>query len=619
MKQKIKELIFVLIIILINPVAVIAQDFSASLSKRNPSVGEQFQLTFSADATISNFRAPNLNDFAILSGPNQSTSMTFINGNMSQSITYSYILAPKHEGKSIIGSASATVGGKQLQTKTITIEVGKSSPNTNSANQSRQNNSNQSSNSSNEDFSDKLFIRAVTSKSKVYQGEQFTVTYKVYTRVNILDNGVTKMPVYNGFYNEDIGDGKRQAELHNENIDGVNYQVAEIKKTLLIAQRSGQLEIDPLEMDVVTRVKTNSRKTNDPFDIFFGGGGFFGGVQDIKLHIKSKPIKVDVLPLPSTNKPANFSGAVGEFSIQTKLKPENQKMKTNDAGNLTYIITGKGNLKLIDAFKVDWPADIEGYDAKISDRIQTNLSGQSGSRSFDYVFIPRHSGNFQLNRTSFSYFNPSQGKYVSISTPSFDLTIEKGANGESSVSAITSSINKEDVKILGNDIKYIKTSTKLKRLDDYFYGSIMYYILLFTPFITLGGLVYRRKQLKNSLLNSGSNRMKQATKIANHRLRIAQQNIEISNYDNFYKEVLSALYGYFGDKFAIPVAHLSKETINNILKERGVDITIISKLNEVLTNCEFAQYAPLKNNSAMIIDYSTASEVITSIEEKIKG
>jgi hypothetical protein len=599
--------------------SLFAQEFNASISKKNLSVGEQFQLTFNADASISNFRAPNLNDFAVLSGPNQSTSMTFINGNMSQSITYSYILAPKHEGKSTIGSASATVGGKQLQTKSITVDVGKSNGNSNNNTQSKQNNNSNQSNSTSEDFSDKLFIRAVTSKSKVYQGEQFTVVYKVYTRVNILDNGVTKMPVYNGFYNEDIGDGKRQAELHNENIDGVNYQVAEIKKTLLIPQRSGHLEIDPLEMDIVTRVKSNGRRSNDPFDIFFGGGGFFGGVQDIKLHVKSKPVKVEVLPLPTANKPINFSGAVGDFSIQTKLKPENQKMKTNDAGNLTYIISGKGNLKLIDAFKIEWPADIEGYDAKVSDRIQTNTNGQSGSRTFDYVFIPRHSGNFTLNANSFSFFNPSQGKYVTLSTPSFDLSIEKGAGGESSVTTLSANNSKEDVKVLGNDIKYIKTSTEFKEMDDHFWGSSTYYLLLLLPFTVLTGFIIRKKVVDTSTDKLSSHRMKRATKIANQRLRIAQQHIESNNYDMFYKEVLTALYGYFSDKFTIPVAQLSKENIHKLLLEKGVEQNIIEKFNEVLTNCEFAQYAPLKNTSAMKLDYSSASEVITNLEEKIKA
>lgn len=613
---------FVLMMVLsvtLSSLTVYSQEFTASISKRNINVGEQFQLTFSADASISNFRAPNLNDFSVYGGPNQSTSMTFINGNMSQSITYSYILAPKHEGKSTIGSATATIGGKQLQTKAITIDVGKSSSQQGSTQNRQQNSNNSSSNNSTEDFSDKLFIRAVTSKSKVYQGEQLTVIFKVYTRVNILDNGVTKMPVYNGFYNEDIGEGKRQAELHNENIDGVNYQVAEIKKTLLIPQRSGQLEIDPLEMDIVTRVKTNSKRSNDPFDIFFGGGGFFGGVQDIKLHVKSKSIKIDVLPLPSANKPSNFSGAVGEFSIQTKLKPDNQKLKTNDAGNLIYIISGRGNLKLIDAFKIDWPADIEGYDAKTIDKIQSTTSGQTGSRTFDYVFIPRHSGSFTLASNDFSYFDPSKGKYVTLSTPSFDLNIEKGSGGESNVTAFTQNSSKENVKVLGKDIKYIKANTSLHKIDDDFFGSLSYYLLLILPLAAFSGLyITKRINIRNDVDHVGV-KMKKATKIATSRLKIANQHMQKDDYDNFYREVLNTLYGYLSDKFALPITQLTKDNINKLLSEKGIELGIIAKLNEVLTNCEFAQYAPLKNKSAMQYDYDNSTTVITSIEEKIKS
>jgi hypothetical protein len=594
-----------------------SQEFNASVSKRNLGVGEQFQLTFSADANMSNFRAPNLNDFTVYSGPNQSTSMTIVNGSVTQSVSYNYIIAPKHEGKCTIGAASATVGGKSLQTKPIILDVGKGNQNPQTNRQ--QNNNNQSSNNNSEDFSDKLFIRAVTSKSKVYQGEQFTVVYKVYTRVNILDNGVTKMPVYNGFYNEDIGDGKRQAELHNENIDGVNYQVAEIKKTLLIPQRSGQLEIDPLEMDIVTRVKTNNKRSNDPFDIFFGGGGFFGGVQDIKVHVKSKSLKIDVLPLPSANKPSNFSGAVGEFSIQTKLKPESQKLKTNDAGNLTYIISGRGNLKLIDAFKIEWPADIEGYDAKTIDKIQSTNQGQTGSRTFDYVFIPRHSGNFTLASNNFSYFDPSKGKYVTLSTPEFNLNIEKGAGGESSVTTTSQSNSKEAVKVLASDIKYIKTKTTLKKIDDDFYGSLTYNFLLVFPMFAFAGIVFNKRRNEKLGSDLRGNRMKQATKIASSHLKIAHQHMQQNDYDNFYREILHAMYGYVSDKFGLPIAQLSKDNINNLLIEKGVELHLIAKLNEVLTNCEFAQYAPNKNLSAMMVDYDNATHVITSIEEKIKS
>jgi len=599
-----------------------AQEFTASVNRNRVAVGEQFQITFSVNTNINTFKAPNFNDFAIYSGPNQSTSMSFVNGSMSQSISYSYIIAAKSEGKFTIGSATATVGGKTLQTKPITIEVIKGNAQTQQGGgQQQQGNrqgsrQQQSGGSTDEDMGDKLFIRAVTSKAKVYEGEQLTVVYKVYTRVNILDNGVTKMPVYNGFYNEDIGDGKRQAELHNENIDGVSYQVAEIKKTLLIPQRSGSLEIDPLEMDIVTRVKSN-RRSQDPFDIF--GGFFGGGVQDIKVHVKSKSVKVEVMPLPSAGKPTNFNGAVGDFSIQTKLKPDNQKMKTNDAGNLTYSISGRGNLKLIDAFKIEWPADIEGYDAKTVDRIQATATGMNGSRVFDYVFIPRHSGKFNLPAQNFSFFDPSKGKYVTLSTPDFVLEIEKGAGGESSVSATSTGAAQEDIRVLGNDIKYIKTSATFKKIDDDFYGSNTYYSLLFLPALAFGGLLFNKKRNEKIGSDEVGFKMKQANKIAGSRLKIANTHLQNKAFNEFYKEVLDAMYGYISFKFALPIAQLNKDNINNLLANKGCDMKMIATLNEVLNNCEFAQYAPSKDTTAMQKDYDSAVEIITNIEENLKA
>jgi len=600
-----------------------AQDFTASVNRNRVGVGEQFQITFSVNTNINTFKAPNFNDFQIYSGPNQSTNMSFVNGAMSQSISYSYIVAAKHEGKITIGAATATAGGKTLQTKPITIEVVKGNTQAQQNQQNRQQNNRQqqgggNNNVSTEDMGDKLFIRAVTSKSKVYEGEQLTVIYKVYTRVNIMDNGVTKVPVYNGFYNEDIGDGKRQAELHNENIDGVNYQVAEIKKTLLIPQRSGTLEIDPLEMDIVTRVKSNKR-SNDPFDAFFNGGFFGGGVQDVKVHVKSKTVKVEVMPLPSAGKPADFNGAVGDFSIQTKLKPDNQKMKTNDAGNLTYTIAGRGNLKLLDAFKINWPADIEGYDAKTIDHIQASANGLNGSRTFDYVFIPRHSGKFDLPAQNFSFFDPNKAKYVTLATPNFNLDIEKGAGGESAVSATQTGGNQEDVKVLGNDIKYIKTATTFKKIDDEFYGSNAYMLLMVLPAAAFGGVLFNKKRNEKLGADVIGFKMRQATKIANLRLKSANTFLQSQDYSNFYKEVLSAMYGYLGDKFALPIAQLNKDNINNLLISKGVELPVVAKLNEVLNNCEFAQYAPVKNVAAMQTDYNSAVEIIMSVEEKMKG
>jgi hypothetical protein len=381
--------------------SAIAQEasFTASVSKNRVAVGEQFQISFTINTNASNFNAPDLSNFITYSGPNQSSSMQIINGSVSQTISMNYVLAAKKEGKFTIGAASIQVGNKLLNTKPIAIEVvkgGQSAPQGGGNNTAKGNNS-----AYPEDVESNIFMRATVSKSKVYQGEQLLVTYKVYTRLNIVDNALSKAPSFNGFWSEEVPNPTRQSELHSEVLDGIQYQVAEIKKTILIPQRAGTLNIDPLEMEIVTRVKSKSRN-NSFFDQFFGGG-----YQDVKLSIASKPVKVEVMPLPEKGRPENFNGAVGQLNIEASIK--NNELKTDEGCNLTYTISGKGNLKLLEAFKLKLPADIETYDPKITDKINVSVDGVKGSRTFDYLLIPRYAGNYTIPALQFSYFDPQKG------------------------------------------------------------------------------------------------------------------------------------------------------------------------------------------------------------------
>ncbi|MBK9671049.1 MAG: protein BatD [Bacteroidetes bacterium] len=424
-----------------------AQDATlvASTSRNQVGVGEQFQITYTLKGAGSNFRAPDMRDFVVLSGPNQSSSMEIINGNMSQSISLSYIIAAQREGKFTIGPAAISSNGKQVNSKSLVIEVVK--------NPAAQNSRNGQQSMDGDDNSD-LFLRAFVDKSKVYVGEQLVVTFKIYTKVSIVQNALTKAPVFNGFWSEDIVSPNQQATLRPEVFDGVQYQAAEIKKTVIMPQRAGSLEITEMVMDVVKRVQQRSR-SNSFFDQFFGGG-----YQDLRTTVKSKPLKIEVMPLPTAGKPVDFNGAVGDFGMECRLSNTNKTLKTNDATNLYITLSGKGNLKLIDPFKLKLPPEIEGYDAKISDKISTTTAGVSGSRTFDYLLIPRHSGKYELPPISFSYFDISKKSYVTLSSPDFTLDVERGAANESE-SGTTVITAKEDVKILGNDIRYIKTKTNL--------------------------------------------------------------------------------------------------------------------------------------------------------------
>ncbi len=587
---------------------VLGQDavLTATTSRTQVGVGEQFQISYSLNASGGNFRSPEIREFAVLSGPNQSSSMTFVNGSMSQTLSYSYILAGQREGKFTIGPASIVVNGKTISSKSLVIEVVK-----NPAAQQGQGGQNRGQDQAAGDNND-LFIRASVDKSKVYVGEQLLVTFKIYTKVSIVQNALTKAPVFNGFWSEDIISPNQQATLRPEVLDGVQYQVAEIKKTILMPQRAGTLEITEMVMDFVKRVQQKNR-SNSFFDQFFGGG-----YQDVRTTAKSKALKIEVMPLPSAGKPVDFNGAVGDFGMESRLSNTNKTLKSNDATNLYITISGKGNLKLIDPFKLKLPPEIESYDAKINDKISTSAAGVSGSRTFDYLLIPRHSGSYKIPSLSFTYFDVSKKAYVTLNSPEFPLEVEKGAGNESEANATTVMTAKEDVKILGSDIRYIKTKTNLVKNGTEFFGSTFFYCLLALPLLLflLFSIVF--KKYMESLKDTVSRKSKKATKIARKRMEIAQSHLTANNYDAFYNELFKSINGYLSDKLNISIADLSKEKIKETLFKKGADEQAINFLIATLNKSEFARFSPVKSSAAMQTDYADTVATISRIEEELK-
>jgi hypothetical protein len=541
----------------------------------------------------------------VYSGPNQSSSVQIINGSVSQSISLNYILAPKKEGRFTIGAASIQVGGKTYTTKPFTIEVGKG------GGQSQQGGGNNRNSNSGypEDLESNIFMIASVSKSKVYQGEQLLVTFKVYTRLNIVDNALSKAPSFNGFWSEEVPNPTRQSELHAEVLDGIQFQVAEIKKTILIPQRAGTLSIDPLEMEVVTRVKAKA-KSNNFFDQFFGGG-----YQDIKLNIASKPVKIEVMPLPEKGRPADFNGAVGQLSIEASIK--NNELKTDEACNLSYTISGKGNLKLLEAFKLKLPADIETYDPKITDKINVSIDGVKGSRTFDYLLIPRFAGNYNIPALQFSYFDPRKGQYVTIPGPDFEMKVAKGQGGDGM--SVTRGTEKEDVKQLGNDIRYIKTKLPLfVHRQNALFGSSFFWVLLLIPgLLYVAFLIWFRNYQKQHADVSGT-RKRKASSTAQKQLKVASEFLQKNEYNAFFEEVFKAVYGYLGNKLSLNAADLNKEKIRGTLQQKAVDENTIVKLLELLETCEFARFAPVKDEKKMKEAYELSVELISQLEAKLK-
>lgn len=587
----------------------LAQKLTAQASKTKVAVGETFQISFSINTNGSGFKAPSLNDFDIYSGPNQSTSMSFINGSMSQSITYSYVIAAKKEGKFTIGSASMNAGGTTVQSNSLTIEVVK-------GNASAQNQSNTSVPSQNptpvnsENIGDNLFVKTIVSKTKAYLGEQITVTHKVYTRYQLRGFQDIKFPDYRGFWSQEAP-SNQQIQVVNENIDGINYQVGELKRTYVFAQRSGKLEIEPMNIECVVRKQSNKRP-RDIFEQFFGGG-----YEDAVYTVKSKPVQIEIIPLPETNKPSDFSGAVGNYSFKAQLSKD--KIKANDAINLTITITGKGNIKLVDPLKINFPEDFETYDAKTKENISANGGGVSGSKTFDYLIIPRHGGDYKIDQINFSYFDPEKKQYITLPSPEFNIQVEKGKD-EDATANVFNPRSKEDVKILGKDIRYIKTNNiELKPKNNFFFGSGLFYTGIATPFLAFIGFLFIRKKSIENNKDIVSVKSRKATKMAKKRLILAEKHLKENNKELFYIEIFKALYGYTSDKLNIPVAELNKEHISEKLKNNNVTANTTKELIEILDNCEYARYAPSAVSGNLSNIYNTTVELITKIESEINS
>lgn len=604
-----KKIISILFILLFTGNVIVAQKFVAQTSRTKVAAGETFQIQFSLNANGSNFKAPALSDFDVYSGPNQSTSMSFVNGTMSQSVTLSYIIAAKKEGKFTIGPASVSVNGATIQSNSLVIEVSKG--NANAQNQSSGNQAPQNPSApTTENVSDNLFVKTVVNKSKVFQGEQVEVIHKIYTRYQLRGFQDVKFPDYNGFWAQDVPANNQQIQVSNENIDGVTYQVAELKRTYLFPQRTGKLIIQPMNVECVVRKQSN-KKARDIFEQFFGGG-----YEDVVYSVKSKPVTIDVSALPDANKPADFANAVGDFSFKAELNKD--KIKANDAINLTITLTGKGNIKLVDPLKINFPEDFETYDPKVKDNVVTTVNGVSGSKTFDYLIIPRHEGDYKIEGINFTYFDPGKKQYITIPSPEFNIHVEKG--DEKDVAAnVMNPRSKEDVKVLGNDIRYIKTKNSvLKTKENYFFGSVLFYVGLISPFLLFFAFIFIRR--KNIELNKDvvAVRSRKATKMAKKRLSVAEQHLKVNNKELFYIEIFKALYGYISDKLNIPVADLNKDHISDTMQSKNVSAETIVKLITTLDNCEYARYAPSAVSGDLNTIYNDTVELITKIENEIK-
>lgn len=573
--------------------------------------GDQVRLVFTVNSQdIKDFRAPSIKGFDVLMGPSRSqqSSIQIINGKRTSnsSTAFTYILLAGSPGTYTIPAASVEVNGEKVFSNAISIKVLPQDQNSGNSG----NNGGGSASSSRSQVAgsrisaNDLFITATASKTTVHEQEAILLTYKVYTVVN-LRQLYGKMPDLKGFHTQEV-ELPQQKTFTLEHYKGRNYNTTVWSQYVLFPQQTGKLEIPSITFDGVVAQQTVS---DDPFDAFFNGGGYV----EVKKKITTPKVVINVQPLPA--KPAGFSGAVGEFKLASSINATD--VKTNDAVTIKLTLSGTGNMKLIGTPEVKFPQDFEIYDPKVTDDYKLTNSGLTGTKTFEYLAIPRHAGNFTIPAVEFTYFDLKSNSYKTLKTEAYNLKVAKGqGNADQVISDFT---NKESVKMLGKDIRFIKLGdSSLRPKGDFFFGTVGYYLCYLIPLLlfVVFAVIYRQKALENA--NVAKVKTKKANKVATRRMKLAGKLLAENKKNEFYDEVLKALWGYISDKLSIPVSQLSKDNIEAELTNYGVPEALIAEFIGVLNECEYARYAPGNENEAMDKVYSASVEVISKMENSIK-
>ena len=603
-----KALSVIVLMVAIFPLGIFCQSFTASTSSTKVDEGEQFEVTFTYSGTemnsIGNFQPPNFNSFLILSGPNQSSNMQIINGAVSGSRAFTYYLQPRSVGKFTIGSAAISVKGQTLKSDPLPIEVVKGG----TPQQSKKTQGSQD--VSSKEISENVFIRALVDKNSVYQGEQVTVTYKLYTRLNIQSPQVSKLPSYQGFWSEEI-ETSNQITFARENYEGKVFNVAVLKRAALFPTQTGELSVTPFELKIPVLVQRKKR-SNSPFDNFFDDP-FLGRTESVEYTAKSNTVKVKVLPLPQTTL-SSFTGAVGDYTLQTSV--DKKIVRQNEPVTLKVMVSGEGNINLLDPPQMQIPNGFEKYEPKIS----TNVSRGgviSGKKNFELLVIPRVSGNFEIHAMQFTFFNPRKKIYQTESSPAYQIIVEQGS---AEYSGGTSGLSKEEIKLLSQDIRFIKTdfsdvTKKIKPVENSLLVDLGLYSL--PLLVLLGFLFWKQKQEK---LSGNITLLKnlRAEKIAKARLKTAAKYLKEQNDTLFFAEISLAVYGYLEDKLSINKADFTVEAAISRLLINEVDEDMIAEMRFILEKCEFVRFAPSQNIlEDMNLLYKRTAALIALLEAKI--
>lgn len=572
-------------------------------------VGEQFNVTFiiEGENSVSDFSWTPSSDFQLLWGPQsgRSSNVQIVNGKMTKSVqsTYTYVLRASQAGKFTIPAATAKVKKEEISSKPVTVEVvagQKPAASTQQAQPSQQTQRQQTVNTG------EIFLVMSLDRKDVVVGEPIIATLKIYQRVNIAGFEGANFPDFNGFWSQEL-EAPSNIEFVRETYDGQIYNAAMLRKFVLIPQHAGTVKIDPAELVCLVNVRVSSGGSSI-FD------GFFDDYRTVRQKVTSKPINVNVSSLPA-GAPASFGGGVGQYSISAKLSKD--VVKTHEAASLIVTVSGRGNISLLEAPKVNFPPDMEVYDTKTSNRI--DKGGLSGSKVYEFPFIPRSYGDFEIEPIKYSYYDVNSKKYVTLETEPLYITVEKGNETEASP-VVMSGTGKKDVRNLGNDIRFINVKESgLVGKGEFFVCSLGFWMsaVLIVLLALVCWFAFRKIAARKADVVGTKNR--KATKMALKRLQLAGTFLKQNLYTAFYEELHKALLGFVSDKLNMPAAELSRDRIAESLTQDGASEASVQAFISLLDACEFARYSPDAGNDAMAAHYNAAIDVISTIDSNMKS
>lgn len=573
--------------------------------------GEMFRVEFVLEgkADDDSFRAPSFDGLDVLAGPTVSTGYQYqnINGTSSQktTLTITYVVMARNAGTVTIGAASIDVKGRTYTTKATPVEVVAESADDRRDGEERA--AEQGNAVRSKVAQDDILLRLNLSRTNVYKGEPIRASLTLYTRVGIAGFENVKLPSFNGFWSQELPTDNYTT--HRQTLDGKVYDTRIIKEYLLYPQQTGTLTIDPAEMTAVAQVVV---RNNNNFDPFFGSGA---DVYNVQRKLSTGRTEVTVKELPA-GAPASFNGAVGSFTLSGEQPPAD--LRANSAATYTVKISGTGNLTFLQAPALDMPSSFEMYDVRTTEALRTTTAGTTGYRQFEYPFIARAEGEYDIAPVEFSYFSPEKNDYVTLATRPMTLHVEPDASGGSGPAQVVAGPSKEDVRRLGSDIRFIKSGRPALRSTAMpFMPGTAYLIALLLIAAAFAALYFVMRRMIRDNRNTVLVRNRRANKVAVQRFRAAERFMREQNRHAFYEEMLRALWGYMSDKLNIPVADLTKEKIRDELQRRGVTAEDARRFTEIISRCDEAQYSP-SASVGMSEVYAEGVNIISHIESIVK-